>query len=83
MKESSPTSRVTHASKRKLQTHQEIEDFPRGRPNDKITKGRGKKLKIHKEIDVQIDPNIKEEPDELEYYTTHSKYQPSRRNILL
>jgi hypothetical protein len=70
LKERSPATMITCSSKRKLQTQQAIEYFPRGKPNDKITIGRGKKLKIDKEIDVQIDPYIKEQPDEPEDYTT-------------
>jgi hypothetical protein len=38
--------------------------------NENITTSRGKKVKIDKEIDVQFDPDIKEEPDEPEDYTT-------------
>jgi hypothetical protein len=63
VKESSPAARVTRSSKRKLQTQHGIEDFPRGRPNEKITKGRSKKLKLGKELDVQTDPDIKDEPE--------------------
>jgi hypothetical protein len=79
VKENSPAARITRASKRKLQTQQAIEDFPRGKPNEKITTGRGKKLKIDKEIDVQIDPDIKEEPDEPEDYTTSPVQSPIKQ----
>jgi hypothetical protein len=76
VKESSLAAIITRASKRKLQTQQAIESFPRGKPNEKITTGRGKKLKIDKEIDVQIDPDIKEEPDEPEDYITSPIQSP-------
>jgi hypothetical protein len=71
VKENSPAARITRVGKRKLQTQQAIGDFPMGKLNEKITTGRGKKLKIDEEIDVQFDLDIKEEPDEPEYYTTN------------
>jgi hypothetical protein len=82
VKESSPAARVTHSSKRKLQTQHGIEYFPRGEPNEKITKGRRKKLKLGKELDVQTDPDIKNEPDELdepEDHTTNPVKRPTKQ----
>jgi hypothetical protein len=79
VKENSHAAKITRAGKRKLQTQQAIGDFPMGKINEKITIGRGKKLKIDEEIDVQFDPDIKEEPDGPEDYTTNLVQSPAKQ----
>jgi hypothetical protein len=78
VKENSPATRITRDGKIKLQTQQEIGDFPMGKLNEKITTGRGKKLKIDKGIDVQVDLDIKEK-DEHEDYTTSLVQSPAKQ----
>jgi len=79
MKENSPTSKVTCVGKRKLQTQQTIGDLPMGKLNEKITTYKSKKLKIDEETDVLFYPNIREEPNEPEYYTTSPIQSPAKQ----
>jgi hypothetical protein len=70
MKEDSLAARVSRASKRKLQTQQDVGDFSMGKVDEKDTTSQGKKPKTNEETDTHLDPYIKREFDEYEYYIT-------------
>jgi hypothetical protein len=78
-KEELPATRVTWASKRKLQTQQAISDLHVGEDHEKGTISRGKKPKTNEDTDIYPYPYIKREIDEYKGYTTNPVQTPVKQ----
>jgi hypothetical protein len=71
IKEETSATRVTRASKRKMQTQQVVVDAPVGKGQEEATTSRGKKSKPDADIDMFLDPEINMEVDVDEDYNVN------------